>query len=524
MNTSSSAISIPDFKTGSEIIARLPLDNPTAAIHDLDRFLDSLLTSPPDDQIYFQLLEHVRRPVTLVAEELSKRYVNKPVPLGDVEAAFFHQVADLWLKTARAYTRCVEKIPPESSPPQNNRLATLLHRSIYFIGMAILEHQRARQEVPWGLWLDLHGHYGTAEELHLTTLAVPDVLDAHAANTHCAAAYFSFILCDMAGSYSLALRDLILVRRWAFAWSAMVGLRPVIEGETLPLFVIDLMQDVALCPASESLRTDQIRCLDISRLSAHIKNIRSKLRQQIPPSKLALGEDCTPQQCARLLSHLAHHWSQARAARKFRRHVASGIVQVCTGFEEMHYFISGKVFQQPEKTRIYSRKDFEYLFAFGETPQQKQAQQYIVDTWEVVNQSANGFRLIRSVSGRKMTHGQLLALCPRDSKHFFLGHVTWLMEERKGGLITGIQVLPGLPQAVCARPIEPLGKPNEPYERVFLMPALAAADADQSLVLPTGWFRPGRLVELFTDDAQRIQLKNVIDAGPDFQRISFEVC
>jgi hypothetical protein len=453
---------------------------------------------------------------------LSKRYVDMPVPLGDVEDTFFRQVAALWLKTAKAYARCAEKSPPVSNPPLDNHFATLLHRCIYFIGMGILEYQRARQEAPWGLWLDLHGHYGTAEDLDLTTLAVPHVLEAHTGHTHCAAAYFSFILCDMAGSYSLAQRDQILVRRWASAWSSLVSSHPAIVGENLPPFVIDLMQDVAMCPASDSLRTDQIRCLDTSRLSEHIRKLRSKLRQGTSPSQLALGEDCTLQQCARLLSYLVRPWSQARAARKFRRHAMSGVVQVCTGFEEIHYFISGKVFQQPEILRIYSRKDFEHLFAFGESSQTMHVQKYNLDTWEVVNQSANGFRLIRSVSGRKMMHGQLLALCPRDSERFFLGQVSWLMQERKGGLITGIRALPGLPQAVSARLIDPM--PSEQFERAFLLPALAAAGADQSLVLPTGWFRSGRLAELYTDSIRRVRLKNVIDSGPDFQCISFEDC
>lgn len=522
------AISFPDFQTGSEIIARIPLANPPAAFQDLDRILDGLLAAPPDHETYFRLLEHVRLPVTFVAEELAKRYLNKPIPLGDAEDAWFRQVVLLRLKTAKAYAHCAERSSPESPP---ERFATLLHRCLHFTGMAILEHHRARREVPWGLWLDLHGYYGTAEDMHLATVAVPDVLEAQACNTHCAAAYLSFILCDMAGSYSLGLRDQALVRRWAAAWSALVGLHPVAVGETLPPFVVDLMQDVALRPVAECLHTDQIRRLDTSRLAFQIGHVRQQLRQRVPPSQLALGNDCTPPQCARLLDHLARQWSQARAARKFRRHATSGITQVCTGFEEMHYFISGREFQQPENVRIYSRGDFESLFSFRfqENPQQalqiRQEQieaAYCVDTWEVVNQSANGFRLMRSVSGRKMAHGQLLALRPHDSEHFLLAQATWLMQESKGGLIAGIRALPGLPVAVCARPVDPAGEPNELYRRAFLLPALA--DAERSLVLPAGWFRPGRVVEVFTDGAWRVRLKNVLDLGPDFERVGFEPC
>ena len=534
MSTSPTTVtSIPDFQTGSEIVARMPLANPPAAIHDLDRILDSLLAAPPDHETYFRLLEHVRLPVTFVADELAKRYVNKPVPLGDAEDAWFRQVVLIWLKTAKAYAHCAERSAPESAPSGSDRFATLLHRCIHFTGMAILEHHRARREVPWGLWLDLHGYYGTAEDMHLATLAVPDILEAHACNTHCAAAYLAFVLCDMAGSYSLALRDQMLVRRWSAAWSALVGLHPVAAGETLPPFVIDLMQDVALRPVAECLHTDQIRRLDTSRLAFQIAHVRHQLRQRVPPSQLALGNDCTPQQCARMLDHLARQWSQARAARKFRRHATSGIIQICTGFEEMHYFISGQEFQQPENVRIYSHSDFESLFSFRfqENPQQtlqirqeKIAAAYSVDTWEVVNQSANGFRLMRSVSGRKMVHGQLLALRPHDSERFLLAQATWLMQESKGGLIAGLRALPGLPLAVCVRPVDLAGAPNEPYRRAFLMPALAPADAEPSLVLPTGWFRPGRVVEVFTDCVWRARLKHVLDLGPDFERVGFEPC
>ena len=525
--------SIPDFPTGSEIIARIPLANPQLAISDLNRFLDSLLASPPDTQTYFQLLEHAHLPVTFVAEELAKRYLNKPIPLGDIEERFFRQVVLLWLKAAQAYAHCAQRgsSDPEATPPE--RLAALLHRCIHFTGMAILEHQRARREVPWGLWLDLHGYYGTAEEMHVATHPIPGILESQTCNTHCAAAYIAFVLCDMAGSYSLSLRDQTLVRRWAVAWSALVGLHGVTPGESLPPFVIDLVQDMALRPTSECLNTDQLRRLDTSRLAIQISHTRQQLRSRVPPSQLALGDDCTPHQCTRLLELLSRQWSQARAARKYRRHATSGITRICTGFEEMHYFISGGEFQQPENVRIYSRHDFESLFSFRfqENPQQslqiqqeKIAATFSVDTWEVVNQSANGFRLVRSVSGRKMIHGQLLALCPHDGERFLLAQATWLMQESKGGLIAGVRALPGLPVAICARRVEQSGETNEPYQRAFLLPAMASTGTEQSLVFATGWFRLGQIIEIFTDGAWRVRLKNRLDVGPDFERASFESC
>ena len=524
---------IHDLQTGCEILARIPLTNPQQAEIDLNRFADSLLATPPDGETYFQLLEQARIPIAFVAEELAKRYLNKPLPLGDIEEGFFRQVVSLWLKMARAYAHCAENDSPEDEDEVHaRRVAMILHRCIHHTGMALVEHQRARREFPWGLWLDLHGYYASAEEWGIATLPIADPLEPLGRSTHCLAAYISFLLCEMAGCYSLSVRDQALVRRWAAYWSPLVSLHPVVPGDALPPFVIDLMQDVALRPVADCLQTDHLRRLDTSRLAMQIGQIRQQLKQRIPPGQLALGDDCTAGQCNRLLEHLSRPWSQARAPRRFKRHATSGITRLCTGFEEMHYFISGKEFEQPENVRTYSRREFETLFAFRhrEDPLQtlqlrKEQLAYNTDAWEVVNQSANGFRLVRSTSGKKMAHGQLLALCPHDGERFILAQTTWLMQEKEGGLIAGIKALPGLPVATAARPIQQAGDDhNGKYHRAFLLPAIPAVAAEQSLVLPHGWFRSGRIIELFTDGAWQVKLLRILDDGPDFERISFAVC
>ncbi len=79
---------IPDLQTGCEIIARFPLTNPSQASIDLNGFLDCLLALPPDAETYFRLLEHARVSAAFINEELAKRYLSKPLPLGDIEVPF----------------------------------------------------------------------------------------------------------------------------------------------------------------------------------------------------------------------------------------------------------------------------------------------------------------------------------------------------------------------------------------------------------------------------------------------------
>lgn len=523
---------IPDLQTGCEMLARIPLANPQQAEIDFGRLLDSLLAAPPDGATYFRLLEHARVSIAFVAEELAKRYLNKPLPLGGLEETLFQNVITLWLKTAKAYAHCAQNdFLDEANPAYDQRVATILHRCIHHTGMAIIEHQRARRELPWGLLLDLHGFYASAEEWGVATVNVPDALDSLGRATHCSAAYISVLLSEIGGGYGLSLRDQTLLGRWASYWAPLVSLHPVKPGEVLPQYVVDLMQDVALRPAAECLQTEHLRRMDTARLAMQISQVRQQLKQKIPPAQLALGDDCTAGQCNRLLEHLSSSWSLARAPRKFRRHSASGVTRLCTGFEEMHYFIAGKEFEQPENVRTYSRREFETLFAFRhqtdpqQTLQVRQEQlSYNIDSWEVVNQSVNGFRLVRSTSGRKMEHGQLLALCPHDNEHFILAKTTWLMQEKGGGLIAGIEALPGIPVATAARPLDHLEGGNGKYHRAFLLPAAPAIHTEQSLILPRAWFRSGRVIELFTDGVWQVRLLHVLDDGLDFERVSFTVC
>lgn len=134
-------------------------------------------------------------------------------------------------------------------------------------------------------------------------------------------------------------------------------------------------------------------------------------------------------------------------------------------------------------------------------------------------------RLVRSISGKKMVHGQLLALCPHDGERFFLAQTTWLMQERGAGLIRwdqGLTRYAGSDRSAAAR--ANARTKWQASTRAFLLPAIPAIDLEASLVLPQGWFRPGRVVELFIDGASQVKLLHILDDGPDFERVSFALC
>ncbi|HMW55778.1 MAG TPA: hypothetical protein PKZ67_07230 [Accumulibacter sp.] len=522
---------IPDLHTGFQMLSRLPLANSRQAALDINLFLDSLLRTPPQGEVYLQLLEQTRISLCFIEEELARSYINKALPLGEVEASAFCQVIATWQKAARAYAHCAQLLDGhDNSNVHAERLALILHRCIYYTGMVIIEHHRARQALPAGVWLNLHGYYASAEEWGIANLPVPDSLDPLGRSSHCTAAFVSLLLAELASPYSLSMGDISLVLRWASNWSPLVAMHPAVENEPLPPFVVDLMQDCGLRASNECRHREHLRRLDTTRLVSQLNQLRRQLQQRISPAQLGLGEDCTAAQCYRLVNRLYKPWSMLRAARKFRRHNASGISKVSTGFSAMHYHISGKEFQQPEMTSIYSRQEFESMFAFRhmlDPTQMLEVRQvqlgFDFDTWEVLDQCANGFRLLRSVVGKKIAPGQLLSICPHDGNSHLLAQVAWLMQEEGGNLVAGIAALPGKPQAVAARPqaLEP--GHQVPYQRAFLLPAVPAIGAEQTLILPPGWFRAERRLEVYTENPMQVRLQRLLAEGADFERVTFSV-
>lgn len=520
--------SFRDLADGGEYLSRLVLANPPVAEQQLIRFLDGLLADPPAPGVMLALLEQARTPLCFIEEEMARRYHSKALPLAEEEEENFQQVTTAWRKAEKAYALCAQMERPDTGNPQyRTMMATILHRCLYYTGMIMLEHFRARRELPAGIWLELHGFYASAEEWGIAYLPVQDSLENSLQASHCAAAYATLMLIDIASPYSNSVRNLNLIRRWAASWAPLISIHRVEDELEVPPYVVELMKDAPLHPSAASDQLgDDARRFDTSRLGLQIAHMLSQLRQRITPSQLGLGEE-TLSHVLPLLEHLQRPWTQQASPRRFRRFPSEGLARVASGYEAMHYAISGKEFTQPDAVSTYSRGEFDQLFTFREQIEPGQALNikprldFPVDEWMVINHSANGFRLGRSSAGVKVAHGQLLAICPHDGDHFLLAHVTWLMQEHGGGLIAGLATLPGIPLAIGIRHQSPNGV-HERYVRAFMLPAVPAIGEEGSLVLPAGSYQASRTLEIICgDESWQARMLHVLQRGTDFERISY---
>jgi len=92
-----------------------------------------------------------------------------------------------------------------------------------------------------------------------------------------------------------------------------------------------------------------------------------------------------------------------------------------------------------------------------------------------------------------------------------------------GVLEIGVYVLPGVPRVVAARPLASRPGQREPYQQAFLIPANKGLKVESSLILPAGWYRQNRVVEVF-DGGKSAQLRLSKDAlkGANFDQVRFD--
>lgn len=515
-----------DAQQCRQALAALPLINVGFAHDSLHALIAGMRHMPPPAADYLSVLELARKPLAFLQEEMAATYAAKPLPLSAEEDAALERVVALWRLMAGSYAQVAQL--GGSEPEIENHLALVCQRCLHYAGLAVIEHYRARRSPAPGLWMDLHGYYDTAEDWGIAAEPVSEPMAAVARTSSCGATYATVLLVDLANPYSRSARELAWIQRWAEQLAAHTSVVRPDEEAGGRGFGLDLMQDHGPRPVELLSAKPSARLFDTSRLEERVKHLLARLKEGASPASLGLGEDSTAAAASRLLVQLYRPWCLAAMPRRFERHRAEGSVTVAYGFDAVHYYVTEQEFVQPAHSRTFSRADMDALWTFRSQvdptkPLVMRAAQlgYTLDQWQIEDQSLNGFRASRDPAGPRAEHGQLLALKPPGLDYFVLGEISWLMLDNDGRLKTGIQLLPGRPQGIAVRPTGVGVSPSEKYERAFVLPAVPSLKEAASLLLPRGWFQPGRVVEIYSSRGVHVQLVKLLRAGANFDRCTF---
>jgi hypothetical protein len=424
------------------------------------------------------------------------------------------QACDLWLALMRAW----HKLQQDSSACDAATRPLLALRAVQSAAGLIGVHYAARREIPPELWRWLHQAYFHAERHHL---AESSVAEEGGESACCATAYAEALLVDLAYPYGLARREHTWMQRWARRWAAKVKLWRSAENGGGP--AVDLDGDNAPKWTAAGVPGAGIRYIDCSDVLRSIRRRLRKLREGADPAQLGLGRDCIRPATSELLSALARCWGNGHQPRQFPRRKACSPVKVVSGLQQIYQAIAERPFGDAERPWDYSRRAAEQLHIFqraidNERTRERPAEH---ETWETVDESANGFQLRRKTRGERVTMRQLLGMCTAGAHKFILCEVRWLRQAADGTLSMGVKALPGLPQACALRPVWDDPRHVRGWVPAFLLPH--AEGVAPTLAVPAGVYGSQRQAVLKQENGKTLQIRfsGLLRHGDDFDWIDF---
>jgi cyclic-di-GMP-binding protein len=548
------ALNFTDIATCKEWVRGLPLTNFAQAQAELLDQLTRLnaVTVPPVER--YRMLELLREPAVFVQSELAKKFNNKPLPLAEVERKSFHAVIQLWQVMGDGYRICIQarlELDPakkDSKDPKDAKdakdaselirlTAAICHRAIACAATSMADHMRANHHFPETYWNNLHGLYHLAEQLDVADTGVTDPATRSKNERTCKGAYVAPMLLVLANPQEMFQRHIVMVARWLDHWAekTVITAAPPEEPAKPPL-MIDLASNQGAYRNAEP--GAEPRWIDIDGLYQSMKKRVHFLRKgEKTPVELGLGEDCVEPACEALLVLLYQHWCDGREARAHTRRSVASQALGCSGFEAMHYYISGAVFRQPdtrsEVDRYHHREEITTYGSAGagnagggggkrEEEVHSLIHGFIQEQWNVENETVAGLRLTRPPGnpGARLSQLQLMAVLPEDAKSYMLAVARWVIMVGED-LTIGVRLLPGVPEPVGARGTG-INARNDKFQQAFLMPAVPALQAPASIVLAPGMFKRDKLLEIHTDKVTKIKLSESLERGFDYERVSYE--
>jgi len=516
-----------DAASAKAWLENVPLANVAAAQHQLLVQVEEFNRYSTKAISRLATLEAVREAAQFVQIEQARRFTNRALPMAEAETVVFDDTLELWEQLQLGYLRCVEAVVAGDTA-MRGEAALVCQRVLAYTGMKMFHHHRAYRQVPPREWRALHEGYRRAETLAVAEESVKDYLNRDVQDTSPRIAYLRALLLGMANPNELSQRQLTFVAYLLERWGDKVEMSDESpEEDDTPPLIVNLEGDA--CPERGGREAAEPRYLDTRRLAKSLRNRIGLLRKGESPAKLALGEDCVQPSCEHLLVFLYRQWCQGKQPRGAERKRSLEVAQACHDMAAVHYYISGRVFRQPgEQTELTSAQR-DQIATFGRLSTRDEddysvVHGFLLERWQLEDESAQGLKMVRRAGdpGKRYTHGQLVGVKPSDSKNFMLGQVRWLVQNDAGDLYAGLRLLPGLPAATAVRPTG-LNVLEAQYVPAMSLTGIAAVNSPPSLVLPSGWFKPKRVIEVFVESPVKVRLTEILDRGSDYERVAYEI-
>ena len=482
--------------------------------------------------LLLDIAECLRGAVVQVQAEMARKYSFRPVPLAEMEGHVLESSQDLWRGFCLIYQVCVQSVL-DGERDLKGQTGVVCQRALDAQGRLIFDTMCAGSEVPAADWLLLHKLYVAAETIGVAVDKVKDRLLRGVGATHCMGTYARPLLLSLGLPSDVGYRMMSPLISWIDRLANRVVITSLFPQKPVkpPLLVDTTLGQGAFRPefADESYGGKGLRYLDIGNLEQALKKRVHLLRKGESPASLGLSEDIPVPVLERTLISLYRHWGDGRVGRELPRRAATTKALVATGMAAIHFFVSGKPFRQPGPAPEMSTRQMREIATFGRGSAQSDGEAgstavFAMEEWTLVDENVAGMRMMRAsgAGGARVVPGTLVGIRPSDASAFMIGVVRWARVQADGILSVGVRALPGAPVAVAVRvPATGIGVADEKYRQGLMLPAVPVLQYPASILVPTGWFALGRVIDVHGEPARSVALDAVAEHLDEYDRCTY---
>ncbi|HEX4857815.1 MAG TPA: hypothetical protein VFV17_02280 [Usitatibacteraceae bacterium] len=386
----------------------------------------------------------------------------------------------------------------------------LIYWTLFYLHMQMMKSYRVYHPVPPGVWQEMHVLHRYAEEQGYvgegngtdTGLTIHDL-------------YTEALMVALADPYRLMQREIDRALEVLQQNRGLVDLRDSAEGlNPQRLFVVAQDSDApprVLVQGNRPPPGNLLRLVDPSKLV-------EKLQQRLRPAKAAaVAKGRGAHDPADLLARLIRLWGDP-PKRQFRRSPTDSAVALCSGIKAICHFTELALNEDPEADAKAIRD--------GDTipliriPDDDVSRSIGVESWQVLNQSANGLRLHRESGGRvAITVGDVIGVRFVGGRTWNVGIVRWLTLLEGSSLEFGVELVAPAAKSIV---IEPTIGGGRPIPALRLYPLMPGAESD-TLMTATDTFADLREFELREiESTSLVRATTLIERTSRFDMFQFQ--
>lgn len=523
-------------------VADLPLINTALTVSLLQQALDDINSTRAPVYDRYEALEQFSGPVHCVTDALKKQFLGKRFPLGGKPLEQANLATSLCMAMATGYKIVAAELNKKNKG--SSQLSKVIHQAMRYLGEALLDSYLIYIPCPAGTWRDLNSLYALADRHKLAdSTAKGKPAPVHDVET-IADTYKRILLLSLACPYRLRQSEITKVYALLGDWAYYSDLTIATDTDASGYFTVHLEAD----EPPHYLNAGHRDKLDPSWLIINTRGLAEPARTTIEKTRESTASLSTlPDE--KVLQRLMLAWG-VMPRRQFTRRGNEASVQIVVGLDSIHLAIAGPdatlpginntadetvqdgeylrdpTFEQPTRINTETRLNQNATnnpFRGAYAPDSRNGNGLHIESWKMQDISAGGYSLLRDSAETSHAHvGELVAINEADSNaDWHLGVIRWMKFTPEAGLTLGAQMLsPGarpVQASICTKPAG-----MEEQRHGILLPALAAIDQPETLLLPSLPFRSGCLSSLTeADNTQKIRLTQLLENTGSFAQFRF---